>query len=363
LHWLAERKLTSSVAQPAFSECCRAGEVDLPLLDPLPTDLQLLYEGQNHLVNDFQCHIHLYNKALAFTSTGGNQHLDGSSYGWSWSSTIQIHGEIFHRLGPLCPQGDTLPVFSQLYVYNHNEALAFRKRLNLQHDPTIMETLQTVLEQSHPLVDVHMQAYRLSQQTSLMEYQLQLNFRKGADRRRYNLPIANNELALIILGDEDTIANSQQILLCPYGGHLVRISPCDPSFLTLHFPLLMPTGQLGWQPGIPYVSSTPTSMCHVSLADYAKFHLHLRPPSLETGHFFQAGLLFRELLVHLWVAAKHTCLTWVRDNQKNFARSYTMVWSMLFTKGLTLQPLAKKWSYQPVSQVVRVSCNTTFRML
>ena len=45
-----------------------------------------------------------------------------------------------------------------------------------------------MLEECHPYVDVYMQAYRLTQETSLTEYRLQLNFRKGTDCRRYNLP-------------------------------------------------------------------------------------------------------------------------------------------------------------------------------
>ena len=209
-----------------------------------------------------------------------------------------------------------VPVFSQLYVYDHNDALAFRNGLNPQHDPRTMETLQSMLECCHPHIDVYLQAYSLMQQTDLTQYRLQLNFRKGADRRRYNLPTADNELALIIPGDEDAMVNAQQILLRPQGGPLVCISQCDPSFLTLHFPLLMPTGQYSWQPNIPYVSGTPHSIRHVSLCDYANFHIHPQPLHIETQHFFQAGLLFQELLVHLWAAAKHSCLTWVWEHQK-----------------------------------------------
>ena len=342
LHWIAEKKATSSIARPVFGECCKSGEVDLPLLDPLPHDLQQLYNGRDRRAVDFRRHIRLYNKALAFTSTGGHQHLVGSSYDSRGPPQYKIHGEIFHRLGPLQPERGVLPVFSQLYVYDHNEALQYRKRLNPERDPVLMERLQTMLEHSHPLIDVYTQAYRLVQETSLTEYRLQLDFRKGCDRRRYNLPTADNELALIIPGDEDAIANEQHILLRPIGGPLVRISPCDPAFLTLHFPLLLPTGQPGWSPGISFVSGTENSTRHVSLADYAKFHLHPRPPLAETCHWFQATQLFQELLVHLWAAAEHSRLIWVRDNQKKLrAELYNGVVDALH-EGVDLASIGKK---------------------
>ena len=69
-------------------------------------------------------------------------------------------------------------------------------------------------------------------------------------------------------------------------------------------------------PNIPFVSQNPNLSHHVSLSDYAKFHLHPHPPDIKTNHFFHASLLFQELLVHLWAAAEHSHLMWVRDNQK-----------------------------------------------
>lgn len=79
LHWIAEKKQGSPVSRPTFAECCRSGEVDLPLLDPLPAALRALYDGEDRRAKEFRKHIRLYNSALAFTSTGGPQHLLASS--------------------------------------------------------------------------------------------------------------------------------------------------------------------------------------------------------------------------------------------------------------------------------------------
>ena len=43
-----------------FAECCRAGEVDLPLLDLLPVALRALYDGEDRQAKEFRKHIRLY---------------------------------------------------------------------------------------------------------------------------------------------------------------------------------------------------------------------------------------------------------------------------------------------------------------
>jgi hypothetical protein len=116
LHWIAEKKSSSTLRNPLFSECCRSGDVDLPLLDPLPHDLQILYDGRHRQASDFRRHIRLYNKALAFTSTGGHRQLVGSSFDGRDPPHYKIQGEIFHRLGPIREDEGAGPVFSQLYI-------------------------------------------------------------------------------------------------------------------------------------------------------------------------------------------------------------------------------------------------------
>ena len=175
---MPEKKQGSTVSHPTFVKCCRAGEVDLPLLDPLPDALHALYDGQDRQGKEFHKHICLYNSALALTSTSSPQHLLGSSHDSCGPPHYKIHGKIYHPLGPVRPVNSTVPVFSQLYIYDHNDALGFRTGLNLQRNAHTMETLQSILKRCHPHVDVYLQAYRLMQETELTQYQLQLNFHK-----------------------------------------------------------------------------------------------------------------------------------------------------------------------------------------
>ena len=135
----------SSLCHPIFAECCRAGGVDLPLIDPLPDTLRALYDNQDRQLKELHKHICLYNSTLAFTSTGGLQHLLVSSYDSHGPPHYKIHSKVYHCLGPLWPVNGTVSVFSQLYIYDHNDALAFQNGLNPQCDPHTMETLQSML--------------------------------------------------------------------------------------------------------------------------------------------------------------------------------------------------------------------------
>ncbi len=125
LHWLPEKQAKSSKKEPDFAECCCASEVSIDFLDRIPMLLHLLYEGNDHQAVEFHRNICQYNKALAFTSTGGSGHLVGSSYNGCGPPQYKIQGEIHHQIGPILPEDDQPPLYSQMYIYNHNDALQF----------------------------------------------------------------------------------------------------------------------------------------------------------------------------------------------------------------------------------------------
>ena len=68
LHWLQEQLKLSSKVQPLFGTCCSNGDVQLPVLQPLPPLLFELYTAETPLAKHFRTHIRKYNSALAFTS-------------------------------------------------------------------------------------------------------------------------------------------------------------------------------------------------------------------------------------------------------------------------------------------------------
>jgi len=208
---------------------------------------------------EFRRNARFYNKALAFTSTGGSGHLVGMMYEGRGPPMYKIQGEIYHQLGSLLPNPNCPPVYSQLFIYDPGDALRFRLSRNSERNPATMSALQDVMNDCHPFVNVYRQAFELTRITSVPDYHLRLHFLRATDRHRYNIPSASHELAAIIPGDIDTCVNSRDVIIRPRGGPLQRVSECNPAYVTLHFPLLAPTGQEGWNINIPYVNTPSPS--------------------------------------------------------------------------------------------------------
>ena len=273
-HWLAEKRSCSSRDDPEYADCCSGGEVTIPYLDHLPTQFCHFLDGLDRRSREFRKNIRQYNKVFAFTSTGGSGHpvtFPAESRG---PPIYKIQGEVHHQIRPLRKDKGSCPIFSQLFVYHHVEALNYRNLSNPERDSATMEDLQNVMESHNPLLCLYKQARELMDNTTLAEYRIQLDFRKCLDHRTYNLPGTSKELAVLILGDEEALANAQDIIVRPRGGPLVHISQCHPAFIALHFPLLCPTGQSSWTPNMSYASANDDATRHISLCDYTKFCLH-----------------------------------------------------------------------------------------
>jgi hypothetical protein len=125
LHWLAEKRSSSTIVVPEFAECCYGGDIRLPFLDPLPFEMRELFDGVGWRSMEFRRNIRQYNKALSFTSTGGTGHVLDSFNDGRGPPLYKIQGEIHHQLGPIQPEDVHWPVFSQLYIYDHAEALQY----------------------------------------------------------------------------------------------------------------------------------------------------------------------------------------------------------------------------------------------
>ncbi|KAI3834855.1 hypothetical protein MKW98_015968, partial [Papaver atlanticum] len=78
-----------------------------------------------------------------------------------------------------------------------------------------------------------------------------LQYEKGSDPRCYNLP-TTDEIAVILPEDGETINSGPRDIILHLKGSraLHRINECHPAYLPLHYILLFPYGELGWEPGM-----------------------------------------------------------------------------------------------------------------
>src|SRR6266404_4821023 len=187
-----------------------------------------------------------------------------------------------------------------------------------------------------------------------------LRFQDNTDRCRYQNPDPSvREIAVILPGDGETPAGAQDIILYRRSGHLQRITDSHPSYPSLRYILLFPTGQKQWHPYIPFneqddqppptnegvgqpepdneeddlpppanddvlpvpaneqdIHPAPANKEHfLPLAKYFHYRLHIRPTQNDSQHLFLAGKLFQEYVCKAWAVAEQKHLSQLRSIQ------------------------------------------------
>ncbi len=99
--WIKEQLAKSTNNNPQFSLCCENGKVLLLNLPRTPQELEVLLTSKESSVVKFQNQIHMYNSVLAFTSLGAK--VDDSVIGGPGPYSFRIQGELYHKIGSLCP--------------------------------------------------------------------------------------------------------------------------------------------------------------------------------------------------------------------------------------------------------------------
>ncbi|KAJ7122662.1 hypothetical protein C8R43DRAFT_899747, partial [Mycena crocata] len=252
-YWRAEATSDSTIRHPKFGMCCNHGKVVLPQLSEPPQQLKRLLVAADTQATEFRNHITQYNAALAFTSLGVNDDKAINRQGRSgW--VFRILGNIYHLSGALTAPEGTAPSYSQLYIYDPATALQQRMHRNIDLRQDTMQALQDMLRQSHPYTEKYQQAYEIlsEEDNDIRDAEVHLRVMPGQDRRRYNLPTAE-EVAVILPGEGEAGSDGRDIILrtrLPDQAPLYRISDLHPAYATLYYVLLFPRGEHGWYPDL-----------------------------------------------------------------------------------------------------------------
>ena len=354
LHWKAERLSASRKANILYGTCCNSGRVQLPPLDSPPAVIQGLLTNQDPVSKEFRANIRQYNNAFAFTSLGvPNRRIVTHNHRGSGPYSFRIQGELCHWSGSLAPSEGEEPVFAQLYIYNPATALEARRRNNSGRNPLTLQTLQDVLWDSHPYAAIYRHAHELLLQDGSAECSIKLHC--IGDKRRYNLPIAN-EVAVIIPGNEDAEATGPRDIILHRRldiGTLQSLYDGHPAYACLHYVLLFPTGQHGWHWGLRLRNPSPKAISGVEpeglsaeeqdddarsedggegdegdegegrgrLTQTRFYAYRLHPRHNEFSTILHAGKLLQQYIVDAWASSDQTRLNWFRMNQSTIRAS------------------------------------------
>ncbi|KAF7126784.1 hypothetical protein RHSIM_Rhsim11G0010600 [Rhododendron simsii] len=248
LHWMDERLTKSSTSHPLFGTCGFQGKIRLPTLITPSPPIRALYDGDDDRSKSFRKHARGYNATNAFTSLGAT--LDPRVLTGSGPTSFTIHGELRHRVGSLLAQQGNDAKYAQLYIFDPASALEVRNRNNEHLRRDVLKIIQDTLLQVNPFVDKFRQTYAILEQLDVVGQTLpaHLHYSFSKDQRTYNLP-TTDEIAVVIPGDGSKASGMRDIVLHLRGDNqLMQINECHPAYLPLHYVLLFPHGELGWEP-------------------------------------------------------------------------------------------------------------------
>jgi len=123
-----------------------------------------------------------------------------------------------------------------------------QQRMSYHHgllDVNIVLSLQAMLHQYNPYIDVFLTAHERLAQNANVSLHIKLVDLPHYDSRRYNRPTAN-EIAVLMVGTGDEPTAGRDLVLQARSNRLQRIKETHSSYNPLRYPLLFPFGEQGW---------------------------------------------------------------------------------------------------------------------
>ncbi|CAF1394809.1 unnamed protein product [Rotaria sordida] len=302
-----------------FKQCCHYGSVQLPELLPYPDEIKALLQGTDVESKNFRENIRSYNSALAFASMGAEIDLP-QGFG---PYCFRIHGQIYHRIGPLHPGPGQRAHFGQLYILD--SSLALKERMGNAANENCNETTMSKLGDIMKRISPYAAAYKMMHEVEQEEIDrakrekrapppLRMIFdinRRIHDRRLYNLPTAN-EVAAVFVGEDSEVPTYRHIAIHPRGQSLQTIHIIDPNCDSMIYPLLFPRGDKGWYPELEKTDQSRNRK-RVSMLQFYSYRLAIRP-TFSAIHY--GGKLFQQYIVDAYVKTEQNRLEFHRQNQK-----------------------------------------------
>ncbi|XP_048503649.1 uncharacterized protein LOC104906819 [Beta vulgaris subsp. vulgaris] len=317
--WIEERvKRERAKDHPKYNICCQKGKVRLPLLKEPPQYLKSLLDPNSGTSTKFKDCIRAYNSIFAFTSMGGE--VDRKINRGRGPYIFRILGQNYHKIGSLLPPDGEQPRFTQLYV--HDPSNEVRNRISSltnnapgDLDPQIVEGLSRMLDEHNELAKVFRMAKERFSGTDMQPVQVRLIATRSKDGRQYNLP-SSNELAALIVGNNDNERGPRDVIVEEKSHRLQRISENHPSFMALQYPLLFPYGEDGYRIDIPHNDSHVTTRkkkTTVTMREYYAFRFMERLNEART--LILCGRLRQQLIVDAFTCLQQVRLDFIRNNQ------------------------------------------------
>ncbi|KAL8094853.1 hypothetical protein AgCh_036387 [Apium graveolens] len=311
----ANKNVTKGI--PLFSLCCMKGSIKLPPVPPTPPYLMELYTHPQNAAN-FHRMIRMYNCMFCFTSTDGN--IDNFINRGGAPYIYRLNGQNHHVFGSLIPIDNKTPKFCQLYIYDTVNEVDNRLRwLRLEDQYTVnqevVQGLIAMLDETNELVQKFRQQRDRWESEEICELEVTLKVSRSESGRE-NHVVPSDEVAGIMVGDDDNTCGFRDIIMDDKVQGLVRASYVHPKLMSLKYPILFPWGEDGFHPRIKFhktANNSSGSRGYLSMKDYYCYSFQVREYEGMTPRL--GGRLFQQYIVDAYSSVEQTRLWWFRTNQ------------------------------------------------
>ncbi|KAB2625677.1 hypothetical protein D8674_017337 [Pyrus ussuriensis x Pyrus communis] len=205
--------------------------------------------------------------------------------------TFRAQGALYHKIGGLLRNEGNRPRFLQAYIYDTEHEVENRMCESEVLDRRVVEKIQQILGQRQDLPNCKL---------ILKEQPI--------DRHQYSLPSASQVTAIIIDGDNATIANGRDIVVETISGRLSHVRDYVGFYDPLQYPLLLPYGTYGWD-----VNSRDDGGRAITCCDYYAYMLQIRHNG--SSLLLRGGRLLQQYAVDNYIKIESQKLRWLRSNQ------------------------------------------------
>lgn len=161
---------------------------------------------------------------------------------------------MYHRSGDLEAEPGAPRCYAQLYIYDSDhleEAVnaQVNNPINSNCDWGLMRQLTGVIHQNHRYAPLNHQIWEQMQENPVENISMLIRQNHTDDCQQYNRP-STNEIALVM--PDGATELQRDIVVYKRGGGIQWINTWNPAYGPLHYVLLFPYGEHGFQRGIPH---------------------------------------------------------------------------------------------------------------
>ncbi|VDK43225.1 unnamed protein product, partial [Cylicostephanus goldi] len=301
-----------------FNACCNFGNISLNLFSEFPELFHSFFTGTDALCKNFRQHIRSYNSALAMASMGAQVDTPRGSGPYCY----RIHGQVYHYAGPLTPKEGIRPQFGQVYILDTDSAAAERSGnpANAECSATVMQLLTSWLH-THNSYAVSLQMMgsvaaeeerrALAEGREVPTIRMIFEDVSNLDRRRYNVPAAN-EIAVVYVGEDNDVPATRALAIHHKRDGLQLIRDIDGCCDPLTYPLLFPRGGLCWHVDL---TKNPSGRSRTRITQ-REFYSNLLALRSSFNPLHHAGKLLQQFVVDAYVKIEQNRLNYMRTHQK-----------------------------------------------